>query len=181
MVIDPERTLPDGKARVPTGWQRWSELLIALAVLVLGIVILVETRDIRITRAVARVSPRAIPEIVGYGLVVLGVWYAIDIVRRPHVLVGGDDSEDVDIDAPTDWMVIAIIGVGLVLFAALVEPAGFAIAAAVLFTTSALAMGNRRILPDLAIGFALGVAIFLVFDTWLGVRLPEGWLTGVLP
>jgi putative tricarboxylic transport membrane protein len=181
MVIDPERSLPDEPEVVPTGWQRWSELLIAAAVIALGIVVLVQTQDIRITRAVARVSPRAIPQIVGAGLIVLGVWYAIDIVRKPHAIGGGEDSEDVDIDAPTDWVVIAIIAVGLALFAALVKPAGFAIASAALFATSAFAMGSRRIILDLVIGLALGVAIFLVFDTWLGVRLPEGWLGGVLP
>jgi putative tricarboxylic transport membrane protein len=118
---------------------------------------------------------------VGTGLIVVGLWYVTDIVRKPHAIGGGEDSEDVDIEAPTDWSVIAIIAVGLALFAALVKPAGFALASAALFATSAFAMGSRRIVLDLIIGLALGVAIFLIFDTWLGVRLPEGWLAGVLP
>lgn len=181
MVIDPDHSLPDQPEVVPTGWSRWSELLIAAGVIALGIVVLVQTQDIRITRAVARVSPRAIPEIVGAGLVILGVWYAGDIVRKPHAIGGGEDSEDVDVEASTDWTVIAIIAVGLALFAALVKPAGFAIASAALFATSAVAMGSRRIVVDFAIGLALGVAVFLIFDSWLGVRLPEGWLAGVLP
>jgi len=183
MVIDPQTQISDTAEPAPegSGWHRWSELLIAAAVIVLGVVILVQTQDIRITRAVARVSPRAIPQIVGGGLVVLGIWYAIDIVRNPHLTTGGEDSEDIDPEAETDWTVIAIIAVGLALFALLIRNAGFILASAVLFTVSAFAMGNRRILPDLAIGVVLATAIFLLFDTWLGVRLPEGWLAGVLP
>ena len=183
MVIDPDRDAPGQHpaARSPAGWQRWSELAVALAVIGLGIVVLVETQDIRIARAVARVSPRAIPQIVGTGLVLLGIWYVIDIIRAPHIPSGGEDAEDVDPERPTDWKVLAIMAVGLGLFAVLIREAGFVIASAALFTVSAIAMGNRRVLPDLAIGLVLGTAIFLVFDTWLGVRLPAGWLEGVLP
>ena len=181
MVIDQESEMPRAPEAPPTGWTRWSELLVAAAVIALGIVVLVQTQDIRITRAVARVSPRAIPQVVGVGLVVLGAWYALDIVRRPHVAGGGEDSEDVDPEAPTDWTVIAILAVALALFAALISHAGFVLASAVMFTVAAFAMGSRRVLADLAIGVVLATAIFLVFNGWLGVRLPEGWLAGVLP
>jgi len=183
MVLDPDLQRPDTPATPQelTAWQRWSEMLVAAAVIILGIIVLVQTQDIRVTRAVARVSPRAIPQIVGTGLVVLGIWYAIDIFRTPHRASGGEDAEDIDPEAPTDWMVIAIIAVGLAIFAALIKPAGFVIASAIMFTISAFAMGSRRILPDLAIGIVLGTAIYLLFDTWLGVRLPDGVFAGVLP
>lgn len=182
MVIDPQSQAEGAGPRPEmAGWRRWSELLVAAAVIVLGVIVLVQTQDIRVTRAVARVSPRAIPEIVGGGLVLLGIWYAIDIARAPHIAGGGEDSEDVDPEAETDWTVIAIMAVGLALFALLITHAGFVLSSAVLFAVSAFAMGSRRVLPDIAIGVVLGVATFLLFDTWLGVRLPEGWLAGVLP
>ena len=41
--------------------------------------------------------------------------------------------------------------------------------------------GSRKYIFNSLIGLALGVAVFLVFDTWLGVRLPTGWLEGILP
>ena len=53
----------------PTGWARWSEMLLAAAVIVIGIVILVETQQIRVVRAMSQVSPRAIPQIVGTGMI----------------------------------------------------------------------------------------------------------------
>jgi putative tricarboxylic transport membrane protein len=146
----------------------------------LGIVILVYTRDIRVIRS-ATVSPRIIPEVVGVGTLVVGVWYAIDIIRVPHQITGGEDSEDVDIDAPTDWTALVVIALGLTVFALIVETAGFSIAAAAMFFITSFAMGSRKYAWNAVIGVALGIAVFLVFDTWLGVRLPAGWLDGILP
>jgi len=176
--IPPE--LPNVEYREPTGWERWSELLVAAGVIVIGIVILIYSQDIRVTRATT-VSPRLIPEIVGVGTLLVGVWYFTDIIRKPHVISGGEDSEDVDIDAPTDWNALILIGVALTVFAFIVEVDGFSLAAAAMFFITSFAMGSRRFVWNALIGLVLGVAVFLVFDTWLGVRLPAGWLEDILP
>jgi putative tricarboxylic transport membrane protein len=164
----------------PTGFERWSELLVAAGFIILGIVILVESQDIRVTRSTV-VSPRLVPQIVGIGILLVGAWYVFDIVRKPHDISGGEDSEDVDINAPTDWRTLILIGVGLTIFAFIVEPLGFTLASAVMFTITSTAMGSRRYLLNALIGLILGVSVFLVFDTWLGVRLPTGILENVLP
>lgn len=156
-------------------WQRWGELVVAIGVLVLGIVVLVQTQDIKVRQGVV-VSPRIIPNIIGGGLVAVALWYAIDIVRSPHRETGGEDAEDVDPEASTDWRVLGIIAVALVVYAALMEYAGFILASAALYTISAFAMGSSRIIRNAAIGLVLGTAIFALFDGWLGVRLPTGWL-----
>lgn len=164
----------------PTGWARWSELLIAAGVIAIGIIILVETQQIRVVRAMSQVSPRAIPQIVGTGLVLAGLWYAWDIWRKPNVLTAGEDDEDVDIDAPTNWGILFWISVGLLVFAVLIRPAGFIIASAILFTVSSTAMGSRKIILNAVIGLVLGAIVFFVFDGWLGVRLPDGILEPLL-
>ncbi len=158
-----------------TFWQRWGELAVAAGVLALGIIVLVETQDIRIRQGVV-VSPRIIPSIVGGGLVAVAIWYAFDIIRGPHLVAGGEDDEDVDPEAETDWLVLGIIAAALVVYAALIEYAGFILASAALVVISAFAMGNLRIARNAVIGLVLGTAIFLLFDGWLGVRLPTGWL-----
>lgn len=164
----------------PTGWARWSEMLVAIGVIAIGIIILVETQQIRVVRAMAQVSPRAIPQIVGTGLVLAGLWYAWDIWRHPHVLTAGEDDEDVDIEAPTNWMVLFWISVGLLVSAILMRPAGFIIASAILFTVASTAMGSRKIVLNAVIGLVLGSVVFFVFDGWLGVRLPDGILEPLL-
>lgn len=172
--------LPNIEHREPAGFERWSELLVAAGMIALGIVVLVYTQDIRVIRS-ATVSPRIIPEIVGVGTLLVGIWYLVDIIRVPHEMSGGEDSEDVDIDAPTDWTALLIIGIGLTVFALIVKTAGFSLAAAAMFFITSFAMGSRRYVWNAILGLALGVAVFLVFDTWLGVRLPAGWLDGMLP
>ena len=172
-----EPTAPE--AQELTFWQRWGEMAVALGVLLLGIVVLVETQDIRVRQGVV-VSPRIIPNLVGGGLVVIAIWYAIEVVRAPHFASGGEDAEDVDPEASTDWRVLGIIAAALIAYAALLEYAGFIVASAILFLISAFAMGSRNILRDIVIGLLLGTAIFLLFDGWLGVRLPVGLLEEVI-
>jgi putative tricarboxylic transport membrane protein len=165
----------DEKQQELTFWQRWGEMAMAAGVLALGIIVLVETQDIRIRQGVV-VSPRIFPTIVGTGLVLVAIWYAIDIIRGPHVAGGGEDAEDVDPEAETDWLVLGIIAVGLVVYAALMATTGFILASATLFTISSFAMGNPRLPRNIVVGLALGTVIFVLFDGWLGVRLPTGWL-----
>jgi len=50
----------------------------------------------------------------------------------------------------------------------------------VLFAGAAFAMGSRRSLRDLAIGIALSGVLYLAFTAGLGLRLPTGFLSGVL-
>jgi putative tricarboxylic transport membrane protein len=158
-------------------WLRWAEMPMAIGVLALGIVVLVESLDIKVRQGVV-VNPRVFPQIVGAGLVVVAIWYAIDIVRSPRI-GGGEDAEDVDPEARTDWTVLGILAIALIAYAALIDTAGFIIASTVLFVISTFAMHSRAYLRNLAIGVLLSVAVYLLFDGWLDVRLPGGWLEGV--
>ncbi len=164
----------------PTGWQRWIELAVAIGVIAVAIGIMWLAQDFRQPRSV-RVSPRVFPQLVGGGMFIVGVWYVVDIIRNPNRLSGGEDSEDVDVEADTNWRTLILMGVGLVTFAILVQPAGFSLAAAAMFFITSYAMGARKYVATIAIGLILGIAVYLIFDTWLGVRLPAGWLEGVLP
>ena len=59
---------------------RWSEALVAVGVSAMGIVILINTQDIAIPKAYSAVGPRAIPTIVGWALVILGIWVLGDMM-----------------------------------------------------------------------------------------------------
>src|SRR5699024_10694534 len=117
--------------------------------------------------------------IIGSGLVLTGIWYAYDIWRKPNVISAGEDDEDVDIDAPTDWAVLGWIGGGLVIYALLMQPAGFIVASGAMFAVASTAMGSRKIVLNAVIGLVLGAVVFFVFDGWLGVRLPDGILAPI--
>jgi putative tricarboxylic transport membrane protein len=154
---------------------RAAELALAVGVVALGGLVLWKTGEIRITPMNARIGPRVIPYIVGSGLVVVGVWFLIEILlgRGPQASAG-EDGEDVDLSASTDWRVIGILGATLVAYLILIERAGFIVASSVLFFGAAFGMGSRRILRDAVFAIALSIAVFLIFTRGLSLRLPEG-------
>ncbi|VVM43799.1 hypothetical protein PS662_00436 [Pseudomonas fluorescens] len=65
------------------------------------------------------------------------------------------------------WVTAGLLGV-----AVLINLIGFVLAAALLFACSARGFGSRHPLRDLAIGIALTLPIYWLFNAGLGVSLP---------
>lgn len=155
------------------------ELIVAAVVLALGILILVETRDIRVVRSYANVGPRVLPTIVGYGLVIVSLWFGVEAVRSGGVRPS-TEAEDVDVTLPTDWSAVLFIGAGLLAYLYLLERAGYVIASAVLFYLAAFGMGSRQPVRDVLSAIGLALATWFIFTNGLSLRLPAGWLDGIL-
>ncbi|MET0847971.1 MAG: tripartite tricarboxylate transporter TctB family protein [Pseudomonas sp.] len=72
------------------------------------------------------------------------------------------------------WVTAGLLGVAL-----LINVIGFVLAAGLLFACSARGFGSRRPVRDLAIGIALTLPIYWLFNAGLGVSLPpliNAWL-----
>ena len=67
-------------------------------------------------------------------------------------------------------LLYALIGVG----------GGFILSMTILFAATATAFGRRAIPVDLAIGFALGLGVYLMFSRLLSLSLPTGPLERLL-
>jgi putative tricarboxylic transport membrane protein len=158
---------------------KYAELAVALVVIALGVVVIWQTQDIRVTRATSRVGPKVIPTIIGVGQILIGIWYAIELLAFNQT-AEIEVEDDMDPDAATDWRTLGILALALLAYTLLIERAGFVIASSVLFILAAFGMGSRRIARDAACAIVLGIGAFLIFDRWLGVRLPEGWLSDLL-
>ncbi|HET7056977.1 MAG TPA: tripartite tricarboxylate transporter TctB family protein, partial [Thermomicrobiales bacterium] len=119
--------------RPQSNTDRLAELALAAGVVILGAIVLWQTRHIRVTPINSRIGPRVIPYVVGSGLVVVGFWLAVEVLlgRTSRPVAGGEDSEDADPTLPTDWMTIGFIAASLVAYLLLIERAGFIIASAV--------------------------------------------------
>lgn len=159
--------------------RRWRpELGLALVVLGLGVFVIVGTLSVSAATSTVGLGPRFFPTLVGGALIVVGVLYVIDVLRGGH----GDpeESEDIEVDAPTDWRTIGLVCGIFLAFVALLNLLGWIIAASLLFFGLAWAFGAEHKLRAAAVAVILGFGTYLAFVKGLGVILPGGLLAGVI-
>jgi putative tricarboxylic transport membrane protein len=161
-----------------TALRQKSELFLAALVLGLGIFVIIGTADVRAASSAIGLGPRFFPFLVGGALVLIGVFYVIDVLRGGH----GDpeESEDIDESATTDWRAVMLVGGVFLGFALLVDWLGWIVAATLLFFGIAWTLGSRHPLRTAAISVVLSLSTYLIFVKGLGVTLPGGLLEGVI-
>jgi putative tricarboxylic transport membrane protein len=138
-------------------------MVIAGLLLAVAAVIFWDTATLRIT-SVYGVGPKAMPFVVAGGLALLALGNLVMALRGELPARESADPKALALILSGQIALIALIGLG----------GGFIAATAVLFATTSAAFGRRAFLTDLAIGVALGVAIFLMFDKLLTLSLPAG-------
>jgi putative tricarboxylic transport membrane protein len=79
----------------------------------------------------------------------------------------------------SDWRALGTVLVSLVLFIVLLRPAGWIIAAALLFWGVSYALGARRPIFDASVALVMSSLIQLIFGAGLGLNLPAGFLEGI--
>ncbi len=155
-----------------------AELPLAGLLGALGAFLLVETVFIEVPVNANTIGPRFFPTVVGLLLVVVSLALAVDVLRGGHGVM--EAAEDVDVSRSSDWRTLALISAVFLGHAAVLEPLGFPIAAALLFFGVAACLGSRRWARDAALAVVLALLVYLVFARGLGVGLPTGVLAGVL-
>ncbi len=111
----------------------------------------------------AGVGPGGMPFLVGWVLVGLGLWTAIDALR------GKPGTRDPVEIVPVLW----ILG-GLALQIGLLKIAGFAIASGLLFACTAFAFGKRKLWMTVPVGIVFALLVYALFDQVLQLNLPAG-------
>ena len=141
---------------------RAPEALFGAAIAGLGVFILVAGRDI-----VSPVpwGPGLMPQIVGAGLLVLGLATLIERIR-----IWVPRSQAID----SDWSGFAWVLAAVAVFGVLVETAGFPMAAALMFALVARGFGSRAFARDFLIGLVLAALVYVVFALLLGLQLSWG-------
>ncbi len=151
--------------------------LAALAVFILGGIILTQVPQIGTGAGYIVVGPRVFSTVIGIGLLVLGLLF---LLRTTFVLDKDLVAEFAMEEAITDWRTTILTLLSLVGYASLLHPLGYTIATALFFPVVGRILGSRRLKRDIIIGVALGLIIYLAFTRILGVRLPAGLLAGIL-
>lgn len=109
-------------------------------------------------------GPTAMPQVVSIGLALLGVGHFVAAFRG-----GLPRPERADGQALL-WIFVGQIG----LIASIAFGLGFTLAIMLVFACTARGFGRRAFLVDLAIGFVMGLGIFLIFAKLLTLLLPAG-------
>jgi putative tricarboxylic transport membrane protein len=156
-----------------------ADVLVGLGVAALGAFIAVETSKFQVSPLYAKVGPQLIPYIIAGGLILFGLLFAASAARprAPAATPSGEAAEEA---GGTDWLALGVISIGLVAQMLLLEWAGFAIAAAVLFYCVAFGFGSRRYLRDGIIAVLLAMIVYVGFTRGLDLPLPPGLLKGLL-
>ena len=144
---------------------RRGALAVAAVVTAVGLTVLVGTRWIEGQADYAGVGARAFPALIGGALALSGMAFGLGVWRGREPLPEAE---------PSNRVAFAWIAGALALAVVLVQPLGFAIAAALVFAMTARGFGSRRAVRDAVVGLALGVAIHAIFARGLGVSLPGG-------
>ena len=122
---------PDEAA--PAGKRRWwrPELGLALVVPALGVLVVLGTLDVSTAASQLGLGPRFFPMLVGGSMILVGLFYVADVLRGGR----GDpeESEDVDVDAPSDWRSVGLVSGVFLAFVAVLDVLGWIIAASLLF------------------------------------------------
>ncbi|WP_330476056.1 tripartite tricarboxylate transporter TctB family protein [Terrabacter sp. C0L_2] len=176
----PDRTHTDTAAQdVETQGGDRAQYGMCAALAGLGIVLLVNSAQLApVASTNDSLGPKVIPTVLGILLLIVSVFYAVDIHRGG--VGAADEGEDVDLDAKADWKTVGLLVVIFAASAALMEPLGWVIAGTLLFSGSAYALGNRHVIRGLLVGLAISLATFYAFAIGLGVNLPAGILQGIL-
>jgi putative tricarboxylic transport membrane protein len=156
-----------------------AELVLSLAVLLLGIAVALGTSQLSGAGGYARIGPNVAPAVIAGGLILLGIWLSYEALSGGWRNAVPDDPEA---RGEHRFQLGAFIWVTVGLFAQvlLIHTAGFVLAQAALFACVARGFGSAKLPRDFAIGLLLGFAVFLFFVKFLNVNLPAGWLGPLL-
>jgi len=156
-----------------------AELILSLAVLVLGVAVALATSQLSSAGGYAKIGPNVAPAAVSGGLILLGMWLLYETFSGGWRNASSDQPET---RGEHRFSAGAFIWVTIGLFAQilLIHRAGFVLAQATLFACVARGFGSGKMPRDFAIGLVLGLSVFFFFVKFLNVNLPAGWLKPLL-
>jgi len=142
---------------------RW----VALAIVMFGAFYLWGALQIRESTTYAAVGPRFMPNAIGLGIVLSGVWL--------FAFPGAPPAPDSPQAMSLDWVSIGLMVLLVAAYVALFRVAGYVLATTLLLWGGAQILGDRHhLVRDGVIAVALAVVIYYVFSQLLRINLPPG-------
>ena len=154
------------------------ELAFAGSLLLLGIIILVDTKNMVVPPGSGSVGPQVFPTIIGIFIILISIFLSFEVLLGNYGQPEG--TEFGEIKAQTDYRTLGIVSGSILTYPFLIESAGFVVASTVVFFGVGFAYGARKIFRNFLIAIVFALIVYLTFTKLLNVNLPAGILKGIL-
>lgn len=151
----------------------WPEAMIGFGLLIFAGLVLWSTTQIPVSPLYAKIGPTIFPYITATGLTLFALLLIVQAAR------GGWQPEE-EKEVPIDWRALGFVAAGLVVNVVLIVPLGFTVASTAMFVLITYGFGSRKILRDVALGFAIAIIAYFGFAKLLGVNIGAGLIEGLL-
>lgn len=154
------------------------ELAFAGSLLLLGVIVLIDTKNMLVPPGSGSVGPQVFPTIIGIFIILVAIALTVEILRGNYGQPEG--TEFGEIHAKTDWKTLGMVTGSILTYPFLIESAGFVVASTVVFFGVGFAYGARKIFKNFLIAIIFALVVYLLFTKLLNVNLPAGILKGLL-
>jgi putative tricarboxylic transport membrane protein len=153
------------------------ELAFASSLLVLGVIVLFDTKNMLVPPASGTIGPQIFPYLVSGFVILVSIGIMIQIflgnLGQPEGTEFGDTINK------TDFKSLLLVAASMATYPLLIERAGFIVASSVAFFGVSFAFGARNVLKNLAISIVFSAIVYFSFTRGLNVNLPSGILGGI--
>jgi len=154
------------------------ELAFAGSLLILGLVVVFDTKNMLVPPASGTIGPQIFPYLVSGFLILVSLGIIIQILRgnlgQPEGTEFGDTIEK------TDFTTLLIVAGTMATYPLLIERAGFVVASTVAFFGVSYAFGAKNVPKNLLVSLIFSLIVFFSFTRGLNVNLPEKIIEEVL-
>ena len=154
------------------------ELAFAGSLLILGLVVVFDTKNMLVPPASGTIGPQIFPYLVSGFLILVSLGIIVQILRgnlgQPEGTEFGDTIDK------TDFKTLAIVGGSMATYPLLIERAGFISASTFVFFGVSFAFGAKNTLKNLFVSILFSTIVFFSFTRGLNVNLPGKIIEEVL-
>ena len=153
------------------------ELAFAGSLLILGLVVVFDTKNMLVPPASGTIGPQIFPYLVSGFLILVSLGIIVQILRgnlgQPEGTEFGDTIDK------TDFKSLLVVAGSMATYPLLIERAGFVLASTVAFFGVSYAFGAKNVAKNVMISIIFSLIVYFSFTRGLNVNLPSGILGGI--
>ena len=153
------------------------ELAFAGSLLILGLVVLFDTKNMLVPPGSGTIGPQVFPYLVSGLVILVSLGIFVEIFRGN--LGQPEGTEFGDIVDKTDYKSFLLVAGAMATYPLLIERAGFVVASTVAFFGVSYAFGAKNAPKNLLISVIFSLIVYFSFTIGLNVNLPSGILGGI--